>query len=60
MMFKWGHQFGTTLFLAEDSRLVTCKVYGEQVSREGANTKTFNTTNLVYHLKKHKEEFGCL
>ncbi len=47
----WQYFLCTT----EDSRVVNCKVCGDQVSRGGSSTKTFNTTNMVYHLKKHKE-----
>ena len=51
----WQYFLCTT----EDSRVVNCKVCGDQVSRGGSSTKTFNTTNMVYHLKKHKEEFAA-
>ena len=38
--------------------MVSCKACGERVSRGGSNT-TFNTTNLVNHLRtKHPEEFA--
>lgn len=44
--------------VAEDSHYAICNVTScnENVSRGGQTTKTFNTSNLVYHLKsKHKE-----
>jgi len=45
--------------VTEGSIMVTCKVCGERVSRGGINTTTFNTTKLVYYLrKKHPEEFN--
>ena len=45
--------------VAEDSRYVLCNSCNEKVSRGGKTTKTFNTTNLVYHLKnKHAEQYS--
>lgn len=42
----------------EDTRLGNCNVCGENVSRGGKTTKTYNTTNSVYHLKsKHHDKF---
>ena len=44
--------------VAEDSHYAICNVAtcNESVSRGGQTTKTFNTSNMVYHLKsKHKE-----
>ena len=40
--------------VAEDSKYAICNSCGESISRGGKTTKTFNTTNLVYHMKsKH-------
>ena len=44
--------------VAEDSKYATCNACKQKVSRGGATTKTFNTSNLVSHLKsKHMEEY---
>jgi len=40
-----------------DAHYVECKKCQEKISRGDRNTKTFNTTNLVQHLRKHSEEF---
>ncbi|XP_011409510.1 PREDICTED: zinc finger BED domain-containing protein 4-like, partial [Amphimedon queenslandica] len=37
----------------EDTRFARCKDCSENVSRGGKTTKTYNTSNLVIHLKKH-------
>ena len=45
--------------VAEDSRLGKCKVCEMEVPRGSQSTKSFTTTNLVYHLKtKHDEEYA--
>ena len=45
--------------IAEDSRVVICRTCSDQISRGGGNTKTYNTTNLVYHLRtRHPEDFS--
>ena len=41
----------------EDAHFVECNKCKEQISRGGRNSKTFNTTNLVQHLRKHSKEF---
>ena len=42
----------------EETKVAVCKVCSESVLRGGSTTKTFNTTNLVYHMKtKHHEQF---
>jgi len=41
----------------EDAHYAECNKCKEQISRGGRNTKTFNKTNLVQHLRKHKDEF---
>ena len=47
--------------IAEDTKFAKCKNCTELVARGGDNTKSFNTTNLVHHLKtKHSEEFSQL
>ena len=39
--------------------MAVCQTCNEEISRGGSNTKTFNTTNLVYHLRtRHPEEFS--
>ena len=44
--------------VAEDSKFAKCKVCKQEISRGGKTTKTFTTSNLVYHLKyKHKSEY---
>ena len=43
--------------IAKDSKYAVCKSCQQKISRGGATTKTFNTSNLVSHLKnKHVEE----
>lgn len=37
--------------IGEDSKFAVCSVCGQKVSRGGTSTKTFNTSNLVSHLK---------
>ena len=37
--------------VAEDTKFAKCKNCTELVTRGGDNTKSFNTTNLVHHLK---------
>ena len=45
--------------VSEDSRLAKCKVCENEVSCRGQSTKSFTTTNLVYHLKiQHDEEYA--
>ena len=35
-----------------------CGICEQSISRDGCNTKTYNTTNLVHHLKtKHSEQY---
>ena len=43
--------------VGEDSRYAICKTCAQSVSRGGRNTKTFNTSNLVQHLKKHQDDY---
>ena len=54
-----GRRFGNFLLLERildsQSVIIICK---EDISRGGKTTKTFNTTNLTYHLKtEHDQEF---
>ena len=42
----WGY-----FKVGEDSKYSICNSCGESVSHGGKTTKTFNTTNLVYHMK---------
>ena len=37
--------------MAEDSRIVKCKICKVEVSHVGKTTKSFTMTNLVNHLK---------
>ena len=41
--------------VAEDSKYAICNSCGESISRGGKSTKTFNTTNLVYHMKSRPD-----
>lgn len=44
--------------VGEDSRYAICKTCAQSVSRGGKNAKTFNTSNLVQHLKsKHQDNY---
>ena len=43
--------------VGKDSEFALCKTCGQKVSRGGTTIKTFNTSNLISHLKiKHQEE----
>ena len=45
--------------VCEDTRQAKCNTCGQTVSRGGGTLKTFNTTNLVQHLKaKHPTEYA--
>ena len=44
--------------VGEDTKFANCNICKEPVSRGGKTTKTFNTSNLVGHLKKHSEQYG--
>ena len=45
--------------VAEDTTVASCKVCCETISRGGKCAKTFNTSNMVYHLKvKHSSEYA--
>ena len=41
----------------ESDRQATCEVCNAKVSRGGQTVKTFTTTNLVGHLRKHPAEY---
>ena len=42
----------------EDEHYMVCNICQQHISRGGKNTKTYNTTNIVQHLKsKHMDEF---
>ena len=41
----------------ENDRQATCKVCSGKVSRGGQSVKTFSTTNLTGHLRKHPAEY---
>lgn len=44
--------------LAENTKFAKCKKCGRDVSRGGTTAMTYNTTNLVNHLKKkHADEY---
>ena len=42
-------------FVGEDTKYAKCNDCLERVSRGGKTTRTFNTSNLVTHLKKHAD-----
>lgn len=43
---------------AEDEQYAICKHCKQEVSRGGKNRKTYNTTNLINHLKTdHRDPF---
>ncbi len=45
--------------VGEDSKFAVYNGCGQKVSRGGATTKTYNTSNLVSHLKsKHREQYA--
>ena len=49
----WDH-----FVVGEDSKFAICRVCEKSISRGGRNTKTYNTTNLVHHLRtKHNEQY---
>lgn len=37
--------------VGEDTKFAICNACGQSISRGGKTTKTFNTTNLVYHIR---------
>ena len=44
--------------LAENTKFSKCKKCGQDVSRGGTRAKTYNTTNLLNHLKKkHADKY---
>ena len=44
--------------VGEDTKFVLRRICKQFVSRGGCNTKTYNITNLVHHLKaKHSEQY---
>ena len=44
--------------IGEDIKYTKSNTCNKLVPRRGGSWKTFNTTNLVYHLKsKHRKEF---
>ena len=43
---------------ADDERFCICNLCSERVSRGGKTAKTFNTTNLIEHIrKKHPNDY---
>ena len=49
----WKH-----FVVGEDTKFALCRICKQSDSRSRCNTKTYNTTNLVYHLKaKHSEQY---
>ena len=45
----------------EDERITICNTCDEAISRGGANTKNYNTSNLRYHLRReHRDKFDEL
>ena len=54
----WQSPVWQFFVIADDIKYAKCNACDELVGRGGASTKTFNTTNLVNHLKaRHGEEF---
>ena len=42
----------------EDERIAICNMYDETITRGGASAKSFNTSNLRYHVRrKHPAKF---
>ena len=57
----WQSPFWKFFMIAEDIKYAKCNTCNELVPRGGGSMKSFNTTNLVNHLKsKHREEFRIL
>ena len=48
----------TYFVVCEDTKYAKCNDYQEKVSRGGNSTKTYNTSNLVMHLKKHPDVYA--
>ena len=49
----WEH-----FVVGEDTKFALCRICKQFVLHGGCNTKTYNTTNLVHHLKaKHSEQY---
>ena len=42
--------------IGEDTRLARCKACNKDISRGGKTTKTYNTTNLTYHLRTEQAD----
>ena len=54
----WRSPVWEFFVVAEDTKFALCKKCTEFIARGGETTKSFNTSNLVYHLKtKHLEDF---
>ena len=49
--------FGDSLLQGENDRLATCTICKAKVSRGGQSVKSFTTSNLVGHLRKHSAEY---
>ena len=44
--------------VGEDTKFALCKICEQSVPCSGRTTKTYNTTNLVHHLKiKHSKQY---
>ena len=53
-----GRLSGSTFVVREDTKFVLCRICKQSVLRGGCNTKMYNTTNLLHHLKaKHSEQY---
>ena len=51
----WQSPVWKFFVIAEDIKYAKCNTFNELVPRGGGNMKSFNTTNLVNHLKsKHR------
>ena len=54
----WRSPVWEFFVVAEDTKFAQCKKCTKFIARGGETTKSFNTSNLVYHLKtKHLEDF---
>jgi len=54
----WQSPVWQFFVIADNNKYAKCNTCDELVARGGANMKTFNTTNLVNHLKvRHSEKF---
>ena len=55
----WRSPVWEFFVVAEDTKFAQCKKCMEFIARGGETTKSFNTSNLVYHLKMKRLEDFC-